>query len=81
MADQDSTVVELALGLMRDVKDRLEHFEKKLDEQITRNETVAALKVRVDQLEASHTWVKGMLGTLIAGVLMALIYKFLNGGK
>lgn len=47
MADQDSTVVELALGLMRDVKDRLEHFEKKLDEQITRNETVAALKVRV----------------------------------
>lgn len=79
MADQDgSTVVELALGLMRDVKDRLEHFEKKLDNQITRNETVAELKVRVLALENSHTWVKGMLGTIIASGIVALLYKFMK---
>ena len=78
MVDQDKPIAEMVLTLMRDVRDRLDKFERKLDDQIGRNETVAAIDVRVRNLEESHKWVKGMLGTVIGSAILALVYKLVR---
>ena len=82
MPDQENPVVEMAMSLIRDVRDRLERFEQKLDAQGDKHsasvEALGRLEVRVSTLEDSHKWVKGLLGTLLGGIMLALVYRFIK---
>jgi hypothetical protein len=76
----ETPAMDVALALLREVKDRMTRVEDKLDEIAEGRRKDAqvhgALEVRVTTLEDSHLWVKGILAAVVAGLIIAAVGKF-----